>query len=137
MRFGSAEQKQRWLPDLIAGRTLAAFGLTEPDAGSDAAALRTRAVRLAGEHRRLAARRHEGVHHQLRHPDHQRDHRGRPDQAPRGGRGSISTFLVPVGTDGLTVEPPYRKLGWHASDTHPLVLAGCRVGPDGLLGHGG
>lgn len=138
VRFGSAEQKQHWLPDLIAGRTLAAFGLTEPEAGSDAAALRTRAVRLAGEHQGWQL---DGTKAFITNS-------GTPitsviaiaarTGAPAAdGRGSISTFLVPVGADGLTVEPPYRKLGWRASDTHPLVLAGCRVGPDSLLGQEG
>ncbi len=134
LRFGSAEQKQRWLPDLVAGRALAAFGLTEPDAGSDTAALRTRAVRLAGEQGGWEL---DGTKAFITNS-------GTPitsvitvaarTQAPRGERPRISTFLVPVETPGLTVEPPYRKLGWHASDTHPLVLAGCRVGQDGLLG---
>lgn len=132
-RFGTREQQDRWLPDLVAGRALGAFGLTEPGAGSDAGATRTRAV---------------------------------PDGDPAAGGewvldGSkafitnsgteitsiitvtartddgISAFVVPAGTPGLTVEPPYHKLGWHASDTHGLVLEGCRVPGDHLLGEPG
>ena len=71
-QFGSDDQKQRWLPDLVAGRTLGAFGLTEPDGGSDAGATRTRAAR---RRRRMGDRRLEGVHHQLRHVDHVDHHR--------------------------------------------------------------
>ena len=98
------------------------FGLTEPDAGSD-----------AGRHthpgparrRRVGDRRSEGVHHQLRHTDHVGRSPSRP--APTTG---ISAFVVPAGTPGLIVEPPYRKLGWHASDTHGLTLDDCRVPAD-------
>src|SRR5918996_1168571 len=77
-RFGTEAQRQEWLPDLCAGRALGGFGLTEPDAGSDAA-----------------------------------------------------------GTPGLTVQPPYRKMGWHASDTHGLSFSGCRVPAANLLGERG
>ncbi len=135
LTFGTAAQKERWLPDLVSGRALAAFGLTEPGAGSDAAALSTRAVRtsdadgwvLNGSKAfitnsgtpitsvvAVAARTGQGA-----------------------GRGAISTFLVPIGTEGLIVEPAYRKLGWHASNTHPLTLDGCRVDSDALLGEEG
>jgi butyryl-CoA dehydrogenase len=51
-----------------------------------------------------------------------------------GGRGEISAFLVPAGTTGLEVQPPYRKMGWHASDTHGLTFTGCRVPAENLLG---
>ncbi len=148
LTFGTVEQKQRWLPDLVAGRALAAFGLTEPDAGSDAAATRTRAwlegtgVPPAAD----AAAAPEGewvidgakafitnsgtpitsvvtvTARTGRRPD------GRPE---------ISAILVPAGTPGLVVEPPYRKLGWHASDTHGLTFTGCRVPAGNLLGERG
>jgi alkylation response protein AidB-like acyl-CoA dehydrogenase len=134
LTFGSQEQKERWLPDLVTGRALAAFGLTEPEAGSDAAATRTRAV-LDGDGWvvdgakafitnsgtpitsvvTVTARTGE-----------------RPD-----GRPEISAIMIPVGTPGFTVEPAYRKLGWHASDTHGLSLADCHVPADHLLGERG
>ena len=99
---------------------LGGFGLTEPDGGSDAGATRTRAVL---DRARLGDRRLEGVHHQLRHADHV-DHTvtARTDEG-------ISAFVVPAGTPGLIIEPPYHKLGWHASDTHGITL-------DGLPGAG-
>ena len=68
----------------------------------------------------------------------QRGHRDRPHRrAGADGRPEISTILIPAGTPGLTVEPAYRKLGWHASDTHGLSFAGCRVPADNLLGERG
>jgi short-chain 2-methylacyl-CoA dehydrogenase len=134
LTFGSREQKERWLPDLVAGRALAAFGLTEPEAGSDAGATRTRA-RLDGDSWvvdgakafitnsgtpitsvvTVTARTGE-----------------RPD-----GKSEISAILVPSGTPGFTVEPAYRKLGWHASDTHGLSFSNCRVPAENLLGERG
>jgi butyryl-CoA dehydrogenase len=132
-RFGTEEQKQRWLPDLCAGRALGAFGLTEPDGGSDAGATRTRATRdgdewvLDGEKAFIT-------------------NSGTPITSVitvtartspadgSGGPGQISAFLVPAGTPGLEVSPPYRKMGWHASDTHGLTFAGCRVPAENLLG---
>lgn len=136
LTFGTPEQKGRWLPDLVAGRTLAAFGLTEPDGGSDVSATRTRARPVESGQEwvldgakafitnsgtpitsviTVAAR--TGV---------------RPD-----GRPEISAVLVPAGTPGLIVEPAYRKLGWHASDTHGLTFTGCRVPVGNLLGERG
>jgi short/branched chain acyl-CoA dehydrogenase len=130
-RFGSDDQKARWLPDLVAGRTLGAFALTEPDGGSDAGATRTRAVvddktgewALTGTKAFIT-------------------NSGTPitsviTATARDADGAISAFLIPAGTPGLTVEPSYRKLGWHASDTHGLVLDDCRVAPDQLLGERG
>ncbi|MBA8793325.1 butyryl-CoA dehydrogenase [Friedmanniella endophytica] len=130
-RYGTEEQKQRWLPDLVAGRALAAFALTEADGGSDAGALRTTATLVDG-HWTLAGSKQFITNSGTaltsvisvaartgRHPD------GRPE---------VSTLLVPAGTPGLVVGPAYDKLGWHASDTHPLVLEGARVPQDHLLG---
>ncbi len=142
LSYGTAEQKERWLPDLVAGRTLAAFGLTEPDAGSDAAATRTRARLEPGTH--LGG---DGGQWVLDGAKAFITNSGTPITsvititARTGrlpdGRPEISTILVPAGTEGLTVEPPYRKLGWHASDTHGLSLNGCRVPADHLLGERG
>jgi butyryl-CoA dehydrogenase len=128
-RFGTEEQRLRWLPDLCAGRALGAFGLTEPDAGSDTAGLRTRAV-LDGEEWVL-----DGEKAFITNS-------GTPITsiitiAARTGAAETSMIVVPAGTSGLTVQPPYRKMGWHASDTHGLTLSGCRVPADHLLGEQG
>ena len=81
-KFGTPEQQERWLPDLCAGRALGGFGLTEPDAGSDAGGTRTRAVLDDGAGR-VGDRRREGVHHQLRDADHVDRHGDRADRAGR------------------------------------------------------
>jgi short/branched chain acyl-CoA dehydrogenase len=127
-RFGSPDQQQQWLPDLVAGRTLGAFGLTEPDAGSDAGATRTRARR-------------DGDDWVIDGAKAFITNSGTPITSiitvtARTDEG-ISTFVVPAGTPGLTVERAYRKLGWHASDTHGLVLDNCRVPNHHLLGQPG
>ncbi len=127
-RFGTADQQQQWLPDLVAGRTLGAFGLTEPDAGSDAGATRTRARRDGGDWVIDGAKAFI-------------TNSGTPITSiiivtARTDDG-ISTFIIEAGAPGLTVEPAYRKLGWHASDTHGLVLDGCRVPDRNMLGQPG
>ena len=124
-RFGTPDQQQRWLPDLVAGRALGAFGLTEPDAGSDAGGTRTRAVR-------------DGDHWVIDGAKAFITNSGTPITSvitvtARTDDG-ISSFVVEAGTPGLIVEPAYRKLGWHASDTHGLVLDGCRVPDSHMLG---
>ncbi|MEA3019204.1 MAG: short-chain 2-methylacyl-CoA dehydrogenase [Actinomycetota bacterium] len=138
--FGTEEQKQRWLPDLCAGTALGAFGLTEPGGGSDAGATRTRAVLddatgewvIEGEKAFIT---NSGTPitsvvtvTAVTGPD--------PSGRERGAR-EISTILVPAGTPGFDVQPPYRKMGWHASDTHGLTFSGCRVPADNLLGTAG
>jgi alkylation response protein AidB-like acyl-CoA dehydrogenase len=134
LTFGSREQKERWLPDLVAGRALAAFGLTEPEAGSDAGATRTRA-RLEGDSWVLdgakafitnAGTAITSVVTVTARTGERAD--GKPE---------ISAILVPSGTPGFTVEPAYRKLGWHASDTHGLSFSSCRVPASNLLGERG
>jgi short-chain 2-methylacyl-CoA dehydrogenase len=128
-RFGTEEQKQRWLPDLVAGRKLGAFGLTEP---------RRRAATPVPPHpgcarrRRVGHQRLEGVHHQL---GHRRSPRSSP--SPPAPMPASRTSSSPAGTPGMEIEPPYRKLGWHASDTHGIALADCRVPHDHLLGEPG
>src|SRR4051794_20145191 len=136
LSYGSTEQKDRWLPDLVAGRTLAAFGLTEPDAGSDAGAARTRArFDQAGQEWVIDGAKafitNSGTPITSVITVIARTGQ-RPDGTPE-----LSSLLVPTGTPGLTVEPAYRKLGWHASDTHGLTLTGCRVPADHLLGVAG
>ncbi|SDD82252.1 acyl-CoA dehydrogenase family protein [Auraticoccus monumenti] len=133
-RFGTREQQERWLPDLMAGRALAAFGLTEAGAGSDAGATRTRAELVDGTWVV------DGTKQFITNSGHELS-RLVTVTARTGtredGRAEISTLLVPTGTPGLLVEPGYDKLGWHASDTHPLVLDGVRVPEANLLGERG
>ena len=127
--FGSPEQKERWLPDLLAGRSLAGFGLTEDEAGSDAGAIRTKAV-LDGDEWVINGSKafitNSGT-----------DLTSVITVAARTGPEEISSIMVPAGTDGFVVEPAYRKMGWHASDTHPLVFNDCRVPFENLLGERG
>jgi alkylation response protein AidB-like acyl-CoA dehydrogenase len=132
-RFGTESQRQTWLPDLCAGRRLAAFGLTEADAGSDAGAIRTRAVLDETAQQWVV----DGAKAFITNS-------GTPITsvvtvaARTGGvEGAISAFIVPAGTAGLVIEPPYRKMGWHASDTHGVRLEGCRVPAANLLGEQG
>jgi butyryl-CoA dehydrogenase len=128
-KFGTDAQKQRWLPDLCAGRALGGFGLTEPDAGSDAGGTRTTAT-LDGEEWVI-----DGEKAFITNS-------GTPITSlvtvtARTAPGEISAIVVPAGTPGFEVQPPYRKMGWHASDTHGLAFAGCRVPADHLLGEQG
>src|SRR5579871_4565684 len=134
-RFGTEEQKQRWLPSLCAGETLAAFGLTEPGGGTDVAgAMRTRAQRDGGEwvidgskafitNSGTAITAVVGVAAVTG---------TRPD-----GKPEISTILVEAGTPGFTVAPKYSKVGWSCSDTHELSFDNCRVPEANLLGERG
>jgi butyryl-CoA dehydrogenase len=134
--FGSEAQKTELLPDLLAGRTLWAFGLTEPGAGSDAGNTSTRAD-LAGEEWVINGAK------QFITNSGTRISAGvtitavtrRPEDGAR--RGEISALLVPSGTPGYNVLEPYRKLGWHSSDTHPLAFDDCRVPEANLLGKRG
>ena len=132
-RYGSVEQRQRWLPPIAAGEMLAGFGLTEPGSGSDAAALRTRA-RLDGGSWVI-----DGSKSFITNS-------GTPitgfvvvacrteDDA---GANGVSTVVVSADAPGFSVGPPYRKLGWRSSDTHELSFEGCRVPEDHLLGERG
>jgi butyryl-CoA dehydrogenase len=128
-RFGTSEQQKRWLPDLAAGRALAGFGLTESEAGSDARAIHTRAE-LDGDSWVI-----NGTKAFITNS-------GTPITSlvivtARTGPDEISAFIVPAGTDGFTVEGAYRKIGWHASDTHGLVFEDCRIPKENLLGERG
>ncbi len=143
-KFGTEEQKQALLPDLAAGRALAGFGLTEPGCGSDASGTATTAkedgdswvingakqfitnsgtditrfvtvTAVTGTRDGRASRRGDGA----------------------GGGKEISTIIVPNGTPGFTVEPAYNKVGWNASDTHPLSFSDARVPRENLLGERG
>jgi len=134
LTFGSDEQKSKWLPDLVAGRTLAGFGLTEAGAGSDAGATRTRAELRAGEWivngaKQFITNSGSAITSVVVVTARTGE---RPD-----GRAEISAILVPNGTPGFLVEPAYDKLGWHCSDTHPLTFTDVRVPADHLLGERG
>jgi short-chain 2-methylacyl-CoA dehydrogenase len=130
-RFGSEEQKQTWLPDLCAGRTLGAFGLTEPEAGSDAAGTRTTA-RLDEEAGEWVL---DGEKAFITNSGSELT--AFVTVTARTGPGEISTILVPSGSPGFAVQPPYRKMGWHASDTHGLTFVDARVPEANLLGERG
>jgi len=134
LTYGSQAQKEQWLPDLVAGRALAGFGLTEPDAGSDAAATRTKA-RLDGDQWVVDGAKafitNSGT--DITSVVTVTARTGTLDD----GRPEISAIMIPSGTTGFTVEPAYDKLGWHVSDTHGLTFAGCRVPADNLLGERG
>jgi short/branched chain acyl-CoA dehydrogenase len=133
LTYGTDEQKQQWLPDLVAGQALAGFGLTEPGAGSDAAATRTKAELVGGEWVVNGAKQfitNSGS-------DITSVVTVTARTGSDGDKPEISAILVPSGTDGLVVEPAYDKLGWHASDTHALTFQDCRVPESHLLGECG
>ncbi|SFO72663.1 hypothetical protein SAMN05660464_0786 [Geodermatophilus dictyosporus] len=133
-RFGTEEQRQEWLPLLTSGQALGAFGLTEAGAGSDAGGTRTTAVLADGQWTINGSKAFitnsgtditrlvtvTAVTGQL-----------------ADGRKEISSILVPVPTPGFTAEPAYDKVGWHASDTHPLSFDDVRVPEENLLGERG
>ena len=132
-RFGTEEQKQEHLPSLLAGEALAGFGLTEPEAGSDAGATRTTARLDGGEwvlngSKQFITNSGTGITRFVT----MTAVTGESD-----GRKEISTIIVPNGTPGFTVEPAYDKVGWNASDTHPLTLQDARVPEANLLGERG
>jgi short/branched chain acyl-CoA dehydrogenase len=129
LSYGTDEQKQQWLPDLVAGRALAAFGLTEPEAGSDASATKTRATLDDGTWTVNGAKAfitNSGT-----------DITSVVTVTAKTGDNEISAIMLPAGTPGLIVEPAYDKLGWHISDTHGLTFDNCRVPETNLLGRRG
>jgi short/branched chain acyl-CoA dehydrogenase len=124
--FGSQEQKEALLPDLCSGAKLGAFGLTEPEAGSDAGNVRTRATLEDGEWVVNGAKQfitNAGT-----------DISGHVCITAKTGDGEISNIVVENGTAGYEQGTPYRKMGWNASDTRPLTFTDCRVPQDNLLG---
>jgi alkylation response protein AidB-like acyl-CoA dehydrogenase len=124
--FGSEQQKRDWLPDLAAGKKLAAFGLTEPNAGSDAGAARTTARLDGGEWVVDGAK--------IFITNAGTDITWGVTITARTGDGEISNIVVPNGTDGYVISPPMQKLGWRASDTRELSFQGARVPEGNLLG---
>lgn len=134
LTFGSTEQKQRWLPDLAAGRALAGFGLTEPGAGSDAGATATRAE-LDGDEWVVSGSKQfiTNSGSAITSLVTVTARTGTRDN----GSAEVSAIMIPSGTPGFVVEPAYDKLGWNISDTHPLSFDGVRVPRDHLLGERG
>lgn len=132
-RFGTEQQRQRWLPDLVAGRALGGFGLTEPDAGSDAGGTRTRA-RLDEDSDEWVI---DGEKSFITNSGTEITSLVTITALSGGAPNEISTIVVPAGTPGFEVQPPYRKMGWHASDTHGLTFSECRVPRAALLGERG
>jgi short/branched chain acyl-CoA dehydrogenase len=124
--FGSEEQKQEWMPQLCSGDVLGAFGLTEPEAGSDAGNVKTRARADNGEWVINGAKQfitNAGT-----------DISGPVCITALTGEGEISNLIVARGTPGYEQGEPYRKMGWNASDTRPLTFTDCRVPEENLLG---
>ncbi|GAA8848023.1 acyl-CoA dehydrogenase family protein [Helicobacter pylori] len=134
LTYGTDEQRDRWLPDLVAGRALAGFGLTEPDAGSDAGGTRTTAKRDGDEWVIDGAK--SFITNSGTDITSLVTVTARTGTSAEG-RPQISAIIVPSGTPGFTVEAPYDKLGWNISDTHGLSFAGCRVPADHLVGQEG
>jgi short-chain 2-methylacyl-CoA dehydrogenase len=132
-RFGTHEQKEKWLRPLATGTHIGAFGLTEPAAGSDAAAIRTRAERAAGGWSINGTKMfitNAGTEMSL----------GVTVLAVTGADGDkkrYGTFFVPAGTDGFSLGEPLRKLGWNACDTRELVFDNCWVPDENLIGDEG
>ncbi|QSE83670.1 acyl-CoA dehydrogenase family protein [Rhodococcus koreensis] len=132
-RFGNEEQKQEWLPQLTSGKSLAAFGLTEPGAGSDAGGTKTTAKFDSGEwiingNKQFITNSGTDITKLVTVT---------AVTGTKDGKKEISTILVPTSTPGFTAEPAYNKVGWNASDTHPLTFADVRVPEENLLGERG
>lgn len=130
-RFGTEEQKQKWLPDLTAGRALAGFGLTEAGAGSDAGGTRTTARLDNGDwvingSKQFITNSGTDITSLVTVTA--------VTGTAANGKKEISSIIVPNGTPGFTVEPVYSKVGWNASDTHPLSFDDVRVPEENLLG---
>jgi alkylation response protein AidB-like acyl-CoA dehydrogenase len=131
-RFGTEEQKRRWLEPMARGEALGAFALTEPGGGSDARAIRTTA-RLDGDDWVI-----DGTKAFITNSGTPITSAILVAAVDAGiGEGAVSTIVVPSGTPGLTVGAAYRKIGWRASDTHEVSFDRCRVSADHLLGERG
>jgi len=124
--FGTEEQRERWLPDLASGRRLAAFGLTEPGAGSDAGATRTRAELRDGQWVVNGSK--------IFITNAGTDISALVTITARTGEDEISNLVVPNGTPGYEISGPMHKMGWHASDTRELSFRDAAVPEDHLLG---
>jgi alkylation response protein AidB-like acyl-CoA dehydrogenase len=140
--FGTEEQKREWMPKLCAGELLGAFGLTEPEAGSDAGNTRTRA-KLDGDEWVIDGAKQfitnagtdiSGVVCITAVTSNGGDGTGSSANVDKEISREISNIIVPNGTTGYTQGEPYRKMGWNASDTRPLSFDECRVPEENLLG---
>jgi short/branched chain acyl-CoA dehydrogenase len=134
LTYGTSEQKETWLPDLLSGNALAGFGLTEPGSGSDAGATKTRADLVDGEwvingSKQFITNSGSSITSCVTVTARTGE---RED-----GRAEVSTIIVPSGTPGFVAEKSYDKLGWHASDTHPLSFDDVHVPEANLLGERG
>mgnify|MGYP000100094554 CR=1 FL=1 len=125
-QFGSEAQKEEWLPPLASGRRLAAFGLTEPDAGSDAGATRTTAELRDGSWVVNGAK--------MFITNAGTELTQCVTITARTGPDEVSNLVIPNGTPGYEISPPIHKLGWRASDTRALTFADCAVPEGNLLG---
>ncbi|WP_144662988.1 acyl-CoA dehydrogenase family protein [Paenarthrobacter nicotinovorans] len=137
-RFGTEAQKEQWLPQLASGRSLAGFGLTEREAGSDAGGTKTQARLENGEwiingNKEFITNSGTDITTLVTVTAVT----GHKEGADGSTRKEISTILVPTDTPGFTAEKPYNKVGWNASDTHPLTLDDVRVPEANLLGQRG
>lgn len=128
--YGSAEQRDRWLPDMLGGELLGAYALSEPQAGSDAAALTCRAV-LTGDKYVV-----NGVKAWITHGGEADFYTTMVRTSPDGGRG-VSCLLVDAATPGLSAAPPERKMGLTASPTTQMIFEGTEVPASRLLGEEG
>jgi short/branched chain acyl-CoA dehydrogenase len=124
--FGNEEQKREWLPQLASGERLAAFGLTEPDAGSDAGATRTRAELREGDWVINGSK--------MFITNAGTDVSACVTITALTGEDEVSNIIVPNGTPGYEIAPPMRKLGWRASDTRELSFRDAHVPEGNLLG---
>ncbi|MFB0837454.1 MULTISPECIES: acyl-CoA dehydrogenase family protein [unclassified Arthrobacter] len=141
-RFGTEAQKQEWLPMLASGQALAGFGLTEPEAGSDAGGTKTHARREA-----VGDKTHWVINGNKEFITNSGTDitrlvtvtavTGQQEREDGSIKKEISTILVPTDTPGFKAEKPYNKVGWNASDTHPLTLKDVRVPEENLLGEEG
>ncbi|MFI2708715.1 acyl-CoA dehydrogenase family protein [Micromonospora sp. NPDC018662] len=135
-RFGTAEQKERWLPKLLSGEALAGFGLTEPGTGSDAGGTRTRAVLDEATNEWVINGSKAFITNSGTDITALVTVTAVTGTKPDGSK-ELSTIIVPSGTPGFTVAPAYSKVGWNASDTHELTFDDCRVPAANLLGERG
>ena len=124
--YGTEEQKQQWLPELASGKKLAAFGLTEPGAGSDAGATRTRAALRDGEWVVNGSK--------IFITNAGTDITACVTITARTGENEISNLIIPNGTTGYEISAPMEKMGWHASDTRELSFRDCSLPEGNLLG---
>ncbi|MCX6400420.1 MAG: acyl-CoA dehydrogenase family protein [Propionibacteriales bacterium] len=136
LTYGTEEQKKTWLPDLVSGQRLAGFGLTEPGAGSDAGATKTKADVDGATGEWVINGSKQFISNSGSEITSLVTVTARTG-VTESGKAEISTILVPSGTPGFVVEPAYDKLGWHISDTHPLTFVDCRVPADNLVGERG